>query len=138
MKRLLIIHPFLFAIYPILAVLAGSISILSPIQVIRPTVVILASCATILLLLYRLYRDWPRAGFVTSIIVIMLLYYGYSYRLPREITILSIPVSRHLLILLFWAAFLSVISSHWLWTRVRPPVITNFLNISSALALIRL
>jgi hypothetical protein len=38
--------------------------------------------------------------------------------------------------LLFWVIFLGVITSRWLWKQVRPPVITNFLNISSALALI--
>ncbi len=73
---------------------------------------------------------------MTSILVMMLLYYGYSYRLPREINLLGVSFSRHILILCFWVIFIIVISSRWLWKRVRPQIITNFLNLSSALALL--
>jgi len=82
------------------------------------------------------YKDWYRAGFMTSIVIMMLFYYGYSYRLPQEIHIFGIPILRHLIILCFWIVFLSILASKWLWQRVRPHVITNFLNISSGLAVL--
>lgn len=97
---------------------------------------ILAGTSVLLLLLYWVYRDWFRSGFITSILVMMLLYYGYSYRLPREINLLGVSINRHILIICFWAIFIGIVSSRWLWKRVRPQVITNFLNLSSALALL--
>src|SRR4030067_2845562 len=69
-------------------------------------------------------------------VIIMLFYYGYSYRLPREIHIFDLAISRHLIIIVFWVVFLGILSSKWLWKRARPHVITNFLNISSGLALL--
>lgn len=136
MKRTLIIHPFLFAIYPVLSVLVASLPYLNPLQALRPTVVILMCTIGLLFLFFARYRDWQRAGFLCSIFVMMLFYYGYSYRLPREINLLGISISRHYLILCFWIIFIGIVASQWLWSRVRPHVITNFMNISSSLALI--
>lgn len=131
-----VIHPFLFAIYPLFSVLATSLFFLDPIQAIRPLIAILLVSTIFLLILTWLYKDWHRAGFMTSMVIIMLLYYGYSYRLPRDIHIFNIAISRHILILCFWVIFLSILASNWLWKRVRPYVITNFLNISSSIALV--
>ena len=136
MKRHPVIHPFLFAIFPVLFVLAASLPILSPEQAIRPAIVFLAVSGIILLILYWLFKDWQRAGFLASMVVIMLYYYGYSYRLPREIHLFNLPISRHILIICFWVLFLGILSSKWLWQRVRPHVITNFMNISSGLAVL--
>jgi hypothetical protein len=136
MKRYPVIHPFLFAIYPVLSVLAASLPVLSPIQAIRPAIIYLLVSGIILVILYWLYKDWYRAGFLASMVVIMLFYYGYSYRLPREIQLFNLSISRHILIICFWVVFLGFLSSKWLWQRVRPHVITNFMNISSGLALL--
>lgn len=136
MKHILIIHPFLFAIYPLLAVMAGSINLLDSRQAIRPAIVILTGTSVLLCILYMIHREWARAGFITSILVMMLLYYGYSYRLPREVNVSGFSLSRHILILFFWGVFISIVSSRWLWNRIRPQVITNLLNLSSALALL--
>jgi hypothetical protein len=136
MKRFPVIHPFLFSLYPILAVLAASFRLLDPKQAIRPTIVVLLITTLILVLLKMVYKNWNRAGFITSIVIFMLFYYGYSYRLPREIHLLNISISRHVVIICFWLVFLGVVSSKWLWERVRPHVITNFLNITSGLAFV--
>ena len=132
MKKFPVIHPFLFAVYPIMAVLAGSMPLINPTQAIRPTIVILLLTTLIFAILNLVFKNWQRAGFITSIIVFMLFYYGYSYRLPREIHLINFSISRHIVIICFWLVFLGVISSKWLWQRVRPHVITNFLNISSS------
>ncbi len=136
MKHLPLFHPFLFITYPVLSVLAASLTIVNPIQAIRPLVIYLLLAGLILLLLYFLYKDWYRAGFLTSIIIWMLFYYGYSYRIPQYINIFGNPISRHIFILCFWAVLIGILSTRWLWSNVRPRVITNFLNISSGLALL--
>lgn len=132
----LILHPFFFAVYPTLAVLAGSLGILNPIQAVRPFVLILLLTASLFLVFFLILKDAYRAGFILSILIFMLFYYGYSYKLPREISILGFTLSRHLLILLFWAIFLPIVFSKWVWERVRPQVITRVLNISSLIALL--
>lgn len=136
MKHHPVIHPFLFAIYPVLAILAASLSFLDPIQAIRPLIVYILVTTIIFLFFRWIFKDWHRAGFISSMVIFMLFYYGYSYRLPREIHFLNITISRHLLILCFWIVFLITLASKWLWIRVRPQIITNFLNISSGIALL--
>lgn len=132
----LIFHPFLFAIYPTFAVLAGSLGILNPIQALRPSVLILLLTGLIFLVLFLILKDAYRTGYILSIVIFMLFYYGYSYRLPKEINILGLELSRHLIILLFWAIFLPIVLSNWVWERIRPQVITKVLNISSFIALL--
>jgi hypothetical protein len=136
MKRYLIIHPFLFAMYPVLAVLAVSLSYIDPFQAIRPLIIFLVITSLILALFFWIYKDWYRSGFLTSIVVWMVFFYGYSYRLPKHINIFGISMSRHIIILCFWIIFFAIMSSNWLWIRIRPQVITNFLNITSGLALV--
>jgi hypothetical protein len=132
----LIFHPFLFAVYPTIAVMAGSLGILNPSQAVRPFVLILLFTGFMFLVLFLILKDADRTGYILSILIFMLFYYGYSYKLPKEINILDLTLSRHLLILLFWALFLPVVFSNWVWKRVRPHVITKVLNISSFIALL--
>ncbi len=136
MKRSPILHPFLFAIYPVLSVLAASLSLLDPAQVVRPLIISLVIPGLILALLYWIYKDWYRAGFLTSILIWMLFYYGYSYRIPQVISVFGVSISRHIIILCFWIVLFAFLSSGWLWKRIRPQVINNLLNISSGLALL--
>lgn len=136
MKHAPVLHPFFFALYPVTSVLAASLTLINPIQAIRPTVIMLLVCVFFLLVFYMFYKDWRRAGFMASMVIIMLFYYGYSYRLPREIQLFNVPVSRHILIILFWIIFISILASNWLWKRIRPHIITNFLNVSSGIAFV--
>jgi hypothetical protein len=52
MKHYPVIHPFLFAIYPILAVLAASLPLIHPTQAIRPLIVYLSISAITLFFYY--------------------------------------------------------------------------------------
>jgi hypothetical protein len=74
MKRYLIIHPFLFAMYPVLAVLAVSLSYIDPFQAIRPLIIFLVITSLILALFFWIYKDWYRSGFLTSIVVWMVFF----------------------------------------------------------------
>ena len=56
MKRYPVIHPFLFAMYPVLAVLAASLALLNPVQAIRPMIIILLLCGIIFLILHWIYK----------------------------------------------------------------------------------
>jgi hypothetical protein len=116
--------------------MAGSLGILDPIQAIRPLTLILFFTGFVFLVLFLILRDVDRAGFILSILIFMFLYYGYSYKLPREISIIGLTLSRHVIILLFWAIFLPIVFSNWVWKRIRPRVIHKVLNISSLIALL--
>ena len=136
MKGHLAIHPFLFATYPVLAALSNNIGQMEPAQVIRPLILTLLITGLLSLFFLFFYKNWDRAGFVTSLFLFMFFYYGYSYKFPDQVKILDLPVSKHIIILFFWIIFLVIVNSKFVWNRVRPQVITNYLNLTAAISMI--
>jgi Sulfatase len=136
MNRHPVLHPYLFAVFPILFLLSHSLGTLSPSQACRPIIIVLLFTSLLLLLFKVIFKGWYRAGFITSVIVLMLFNYGYSYRLPQDIHLFGLSISRHLLILCVWGILISVFVSNWLWKRVRGQIITDYLNITSLLMLL--
>jgi hypothetical protein len=136
-RHIRVIHPFLFALYPVLAAYARNIAQVSLSEVVRPAIVLLGVTSVIFFLLYVVYRkDVDRAGFVTALILFITMYYSYQYRLPQYIPVWGFPTNRNVIILTFWAVFLVIVTSTWVWKRVRPATITRFLNLLACLSMI--
>ena len=79
MKRPPVLHPFLFALFPILALYAHNIrSIPVPLkEAAGPLAVSLAAAAVLFLLLSAAFRSPAKAGLAVSIIVLWLLSFGH-------------------------------------------------------------
>jgi hypothetical protein len=135
-RRTYVFHPFIFAALPVLTTLAREINWVVGTEAIRPLMLSIFASATILFALRFVLKDWPRAGFLTSLLIIYLLHYGYSYKLPLTTYIGGIGVNRHAIIFIAWMIVLSVVGSNMVWRQVRPNVITNFMNLLSVIYLI--
>lgn len=78
-KIVLSIYPFLFAIYPILALVAYNIIYIDPGSVVRSLVIAIFFTGVIWVLLKLIFKDWDKAGMVTVWILILFFSYGHVY-----------------------------------------------------------
>ena len=123
-----VLHPFLFAMYPILALLASNIEEIPIQDTYRSGVVTLLAAASGLVALTLVLRNWHRAAILTSIVLISLASYGYIYSWLKPITLWEFPIGRHRYLLP--AIGLSLLFVLWITLRIRnAPSITPTLNI---------
>lgn len=135
MIRQRVLHPILFALYPVAALLAFNIDWLQPTDAFRATVLALGGAFILLVLLARLTGDWHRAGLLTSIIVIAFFSYGHLYEGLKSVG-LGVSFGRHRYLA---PVFLLVVSLllWWIARRVRnPAAATGILNIVAAVTLV--
>src|SRR5262245_49403707 len=66
-----VLHPFLFAVFPILALFAHNVYETPPREIVQPIAIVLAATLVVWLAWKGLLGDGRRAGFVTSILVFL-------------------------------------------------------------------
>lgn len=123
-----IVHPYLFAIFPALSIVADHIRFLR----INQTIVALALVTLLLtglclLLLQRLGVSRLRAALIVTLALLLFFSYGHVYTLLSE-TFPSLAL-RHRHLSLIWV-LVAVLLAYFAWrVAVRLPLITSFLNI---------
>jgi hypothetical protein len=125
-----VIYPILFSINPILLLYAINFSDV-PLSSIFP-VIFLAPLLTfgLMWLFNKLFKDMQRTGFVVFLILLWFFYYLLLRVWINEIHIGPISLGIHWIILPLWTLFFLLLSSNWLWKRIKSPeTITMFLNI---------
>lgn len=129
-----VIHPFLFCLYPVIALFALNIDQLRPNEVYRSLIIIFLLTAGSFFLIKLLIRNWQRAGIICSLGLLLFFSYGHVYVLFAN---KGIPyLSRADVLAILWAV--AFINLAWLSLRKLRKVndITRFLNIVSIIALI--
>ncbi len=137
MKKQLIFHPLLFALYPALELYFNLSAEVPFAQTWRalPLVVILA--ALLWFLLGRYLRDVQRAALVTTALVAAFLFYGFVYRALWSFSVGGFRVGRHSILFPLWLAFWGFMASPGAWRRIRDPQwLTTLLNAVAAFALL--
>ena len=114
-------HPLLFAIYPILALLAINISEVEPISVWRPLLLSAMAAGVQTLLLYIIFRDWSRAALLTTIILILFYSYGHAYILLKGVEISGLFLFRHRMLIPLWI----IVGALLVWWVSRKPFRTQ-------------
>ena len=77
MKRPLVIHPFLFGLFPILFLFAHNIGEVSSSEILLPTAIVLGFTLLLLLLSRLILKDNQKAGIVVSIFLVLVFSYGH-------------------------------------------------------------
>jgi hypothetical protein len=142
MKKRFVIHPFLFAIFFVLALYAVNVDEVSFSQVLVPLLFVIASTAVILLLAWLLLkRNIRRAALLTSIAVVLCYSYGHVVNLlvkkPTGVYNFFTPISGLALLiwlawgLIFGASFFLVRKMRWNAAKW-----TTLLNIVSAVLIV--
>jgi hypothetical protein len=133
MLRQRVLHPLLFAAYPVLALLARNIDWLRPQQALRPLLVAVAVAVAALVLLARLLRDWHRAALLVSLALILFFAYGHLYEIVKLGLGANIGRHRYLAPLFLGAG---TFLAWWIWRRVQhPEAATGPLNLVALVAL---
>jgi hypothetical protein len=78
-KHLFIWYPFLFAAFPVLALLASNIGQARPVAGLRPLLLAIAGAAVLMALVRPLLRDWVRAAFVATVWLLLFAIYGHVF-----------------------------------------------------------
>ncbi|MFQ5942859.1 MAG: hypothetical protein ACE5JF_04835 [Anaerolineales bacterium] len=72
-------HPLLFALLPIVSLLAHNISDAPPIHALRPALLAVLGAAFLLIILRRIIKDTQTASLVATIILMLFFSYGHIY-----------------------------------------------------------
>lgn len=78
-KIVLSSYPFLFAVYPILALVVHNIIYIDPGSVVRSLLIAILFTGLIWVLLKLVFKDWDKAGIVTVWALILFFSYGHVY-----------------------------------------------------------
>ena len=132
-SRVLILHPFLFAMYVVLAPLAENIGEVG-FEAIRALVTMLILVAVCLFILRYLLHDSLKAALLMSGGVLLLGTYGHITRLFEQSIML--PDWSILLLAVFWI-MLMVGWAYWVTRRMQNPALWNtYLNVVGGILVI--
>lgn len=128
-------HPFLFAAYAVIALLATNAGQIRPDVGFRSLALALAATAAIYLVLRLVCRDSHRAGIATTVIVLLLASYGHGYDALKDSLPVLAPLIRHRYLLPITAAI--ILGASILAIRLRAPErLTPILNSVAVVAIL--
>jgi hypothetical protein len=123
------VHPFIFAVYPILALLGHNISEVNLEVAIRPVLIALVSTGVILILNRLVFKDWQKATLITTLYLILFFSYGHVYQFLRATPIFSINLGRHRYLTIVYCGVL-VIGVWWIHKKLTAlPEATQLMNV---------
>jgi hypothetical protein len=96
------LHPFLFAIYPIIALLAFNISEVDFSSGFRPLLFSILLGSLLISVSYWIYRDWRRTALLATILLILFFSYGHVYILLKGINLNGLYTFRHRTLIPIW------------------------------------
>jgi hypothetical protein len=135
-RHLLILHPFLFALYPVLALFAINIQELDPADIYRALGVVLILAFLAFGFLRLVFRDWQKSGVLTSLLLLLVFSYGHIYTSVKPLSIAGVQIGRHRYLVPILGILVIIII--WLISaRIqRFNNLTRFLNITAIASLI--
>jgi hypothetical protein len=135
-RRFPVLHPILLAAYPVLFALSINLESFNPGEAIRPLCIAVFIATALMLVLKLAIKDWHRAGFLTSLCLLMAFCCGYLNQMPKLINFAGVAVSRRTVFIVFWLLIFGIASSNRLWKKVRPQLITNFMNLLGGILIV--
>lgn len=137
MKKTFIIHPFLFAIFPILFLYShniGQLSMVSLSEILIPIVIILGFTAIAVLFFWLiLKKDSSKAGIIVAIFLVLFFSYGRVYDPIKGLKIGNFIIGGHRYLLVVW--LILFILGTYFTIRTRKDL-RNFSNILNVIAIV--
>jgi hypothetical protein len=104
-KRL-VIHPFLWSVYPILMLVAYNIQSVTTWMVYRPIVVALIVAGILFGILSLILRNAQKAGLIVTLLMLLFFSYGHVFGILKQNPIFGVPFGRHSLMVPLWLVIL--------------------------------
>lgn len=130
------IHPVLFALYAVIALLAANIQQVSLSDSTRAFAVVAAGTLLLLLTLRLVLRDWQKAGVICTLCLALFFSYGHVYGLLKTTSLFGLMLGRHRILLPLWMCIFTIVC--WLiHTRLRASGrLTRALNFAGAVLIL--
>lgn len=127
------LHPFLFALYPILELRNHNITYVGAASLVRP--VILSTLLTFLIwmVLRLLTGDWQKSGIITTLVVLAFFTYGHVF---IQIESTFGMLIRHRYLILSYTSTLLLLGLLILWKVEKPDTLVNFLTVAGGILVI--
>lgn len=136
MKRPLVIHPFLFAVYAIVGVYSQNASQVPLHWLFRPLCILLLIVVIVYWFLEHRFKDTEYAGWATTLFVIW-LFSGHVYLLLLAGSPFWQTLFGEIIAATLFCAVLGFFASRWAWSKLTSrKAITSFLNIVSLIPVI--
>lgn len=126
LRQFPVVHPLLFAMFPILFLYSENIAEVSPSEIVMPMALALGSTLLLLVLSGLILRDFRKAGIVVSILLFLFFSYGNIFLLMGEWD------SVHNLLLPIWVILFLCTAYFVIKTRRDLHKVSNILNMVAA------
>ncbi len=131
MKKILYyLHPFLFALYPILELRNYNITYVEATALARPIILSVLLTAVIWAILRVLTGEWQKSGILTTLAMILFFSYGHVF---IQIESVFGTLIRHRYLVLIYAGLFLALSLLILWKVKKPEPIINFLTVTGSI-----
>lgn len=131
-----ILHPFLFAAYPVVALLANNIEEIKVVSALRAFIFSILITAVIYWVFNLIIGDKHKAGLITSLFIILFFSYGHVYNYMKIIDPFEFSLGRHRFLSPIWILLLIV--GIWIITGWKGTIrgSTRILNFIAVIALV--
>lgn len=109
------LHPFLFGIYPVVALLAHNIEEIQVTAALRSIIISILGTIALVFLYKLLLRDWHKTAVVSTLSIGLFFSYGHIYNFLEQLNILGITIGRHRLFVPVWIGLFAI--GYWWATR---------------------
>jgi len=121
-KLISLLYPFILAVDVVVIILTNNKDYLLPSQAVRSSFIVLLITALSWGSFFLITRDEYRSSYLCFLSVLLIFFYGYSYRLMNDLFHLEAHFKgNHLIVLGIWCLFLGVTSSGWMWNKIQNP-----------------
>ena len=128
-------HVLLFALFPILSLLANNTEQVNYSVSYRSLELSLVVSSVMWLMAKWFLRDWQKAGVLVTVVNILFFSYGHAYSYLEDMEIAGVLVGRHRVLAVLWLGLL-VLAFLWVVKRKDHHVLTSTLNLVTAFLLI--
>jgi hypothetical protein len=115
MKSIWQLHPLLFAVYPVVSLLAINLGQVNAADVVRSVAVSVVGTVAALALLRLVLKDWTRAALIASGALLVFFSYGHIYGLVKSASLGGVILGRHRFLVPLALGALAV----WCWWVLR-------------------
>jgi len=135
MHKRIIVHPFIIAVYPIFVLLAFNRNQVFFWTAYRSLIISIMMVVLIWLVFRLILRDWHKAAFISSLILLVFFTYGHIFTYLEDVTVMGYNFGRHRV--LIGLSLIGIGLVIILLLRVKQPLtkVTQALNIISLVAL---
>jgi hypothetical protein len=134
-SKKLIIHPFLFGIFPIIALYESSMNFIPVLEIVLPICITLGIVIPLFFILKKIQNS-QKSALMISFSLILFFIYAPIFSVLDNVTITGFDLGRHYYLLIPFIGFFSIGISFLIKTKKNLKNLTNFANIISLIIIV--